>query len=207
MNLWRSALCSVGFVCATTFAAVPPALGSVGDPVTRVVLSDGAGDVWSITDSEQDSYQPAGSVPTVDATKAVVDHKKRSLVVRVSLVDLKRVHSQQVAAFITTPRRLMFAAAGATPGRRAGRHHLIDYNRGKVRCPGIRHRFDYDADLVSMRIPRTCLGRPRWVKVSVMNSLYKEVGGVFTEVTDNPHNARSSAGDTARLFHAVPTRG
>lgn len=196
----RSALCFASLVSATSFIAVPQAQASVENPLTRVELSDGTDDVWSITDSEQDTYQLAGSVPTVDATKAVVEHRRANVVIHVKLVDLKRVHFQQVAAFITTPSRLLMGSAVAVPGHRGGRHQLIDYSRGKMRCPGMAHRFDYDAELVSLRIPRACLGRPRWVKVSVMNVLVKEVNGVFTEVTDNPHNATSSAGDTPRLF-------
>jgi hypothetical protein len=202
MFRWRSALCSVVLVSATTFLAVPPALGSVEVPLTRVELSDGTDDVWSITDSEQDSYQPAGRVPTVDATKAVVAHRKFSLVVRVKFVDLRRVHHQSVAALISTRDRFLIGLAVAGPGSRAGRDQLVDYELGKVRCPGMTHRYDYDADRVSMRIPRACLKRPRWVKVSVLNSLYKEVDGVFTELTDNPHNAKSSPGSTPRLRRA-----
>jgi hypothetical protein len=199
MFRWRSALCSVGFVSATTLIAVPSALGAVEDPVIRVDLSDGIADVWSISDTESDRYQPAGSVPTADVTKAVVAHKKASVVVRMSFVDLKPVNRQAVVAFITTPRRLLFGIATTAPGRRAGRHQLVDYERGNVRCPGMTHRFDYDADRVSMRIPRNCLNRPRWVKVTVMNSLYKRIDGVFTEFSDNPHNATSSPGTTPRL--------
>ena len=85
----RSAVFLAGLVSATSFVAVPQAQAAAEDPLTRVELSDATDDVWSITDSEQDTYQLAGSVPTADVTKAVVEHRRADLVIHVKLVDLK----------------------------------------------------------------------------------------------------------------------
>ena len=67
----------------------------------------------------------------------------------------------------------------------------------------MRHDFDYAADRVGLRIPRRCLGRPRWVTVGVQYGMYKKLeGGGFTELLDNPHNSRSMLGQTRRLHRA-----
>jgi hypothetical protein len=31
----------------------------------------------------------------------------------------------------------------------------------------MRHRIDYQAKLVTLRVPRSCLGRPQWVRLVV----------------------------------------
>lgn len=190
--LWTS-----GLVTAVLAATAPGALA--GDaPVTRVVLRDGPGDVWVAGDGEE-GYTPAGSVPTADVTRAVAAHRTGSVVVHMRFVDLRRVDSQNFGAFIYAGRRTIVAMVSASPGARAGRHQLIDYRAGRVRCPGFTHDIDYATETVVMRVPRSCLGRPAWVRLSLLNGVYRDGGGGFRELTDNPHNRRSTTGTTVRL--------
>jgi hypothetical protein len=207
MRGWRSSAAALGVVSAALLVPAPLA-GAVVEPrpVTRVALSDGTEDVWSWTEGEgvkEKGYVPAGSVPTVDMTAAVVAHRHRSVVIRARVVNLKRIHEQLAVAVINTPDELWFAAAYASPGRRAGRHELGDYDNQERRCPGMRHDFDYAAEQVELRIPRRCLDGPRWVTVTVLHALYKKVDGGFTELIDNPHNSNHMPGTTRRLRRAT----
>ncbi|MBA2573754.1 MAG: hypothetical protein H0V02_03060 [Nocardioidaceae bacterium] len=163
------------------------------------MLRDGTGDVWTARD-EDDTYTRAGDKPTVDVTCAVAAHRHARVVARMRFVDLKRVHAHSFAAFIYTGERTVMALLNAGPGKRAGRHQLIDYNSGRVKCPELTHDIDYAAERVVMRIPRSCISSPAWVRLSMFNSMYTSTNATFREFTDNSHNRRSAAGVTYRLY-------
>ena len=77
-----------------------------------------------------------------------------------------------------------FVSVRTNAGRRAdltvyvddGPHHPQGQDvwevpgRDSARCAGLRTRIDYAADTVRVRIPRSCLGNPRWVRVGSAGS-------------------------------------
>ena len=78
---------------------------------------------------------------------------------------------------------------------------------GPADCPsgGLIHRIDYDNDHVTIWVPRNCIGRPDWVKVSVWNSLLRG-DSEFDQVAlvDNPHSATADGPTTLlRLYRAA----
>jgi hypothetical protein len=63
-------------------------------------------------------------------------------------------------------------------------------------CPGMTHRINYATNVVRMRIPRSCLGRPRWVRVALYNAMtttadHPQPDDVYV---DNPHDNQSFNG-------------
>jgi hypothetical protein len=185
-------------------SAATPGRATAGDePLSRVVLHDGRGDVWGVTGfGEEDSYVPAGSQPAADVTAAVAAHGRGSVRIRMRFVDLRRV-SQAYVAFIRSRDDLFLAYIEANRRNPAGRHELLDYSAASgVDCAGFAHDLEYDTDRVVVRIPRSCLDRPRWVRISLSNYRYRSEDAQFPEVTDNPHNrgGSGSGGETPRLY-------
>jgi hypothetical protein len=64
--------------------------------------------------------------------------------------------------------------------------------------PGVSDDIDYAADVVTLRIARSLLDRPAWVRVRLSNQLGLTDGSTF--FTDNPSTAGVAAEFTPRLF-------
>lgn len=168
---------------------------------SRVVLTDDSGDVWSWSHTSGESAL-IGHKPTVDVIRARAAHRPRAVTSMTGVVDLRRVGPfQDHAMRVRTPTRFFAVWVLARKGNWAGRHDLFDLETGeRVRCPGLSHDIDYEADRVTVAVPRTCIGTPRWVRLSLQNSLGKPDG----TYSDNPHNAAALPGaqGTIRLYHS-----
>jgi hypothetical protein len=114
-------------------------------------------------------------------------------------VDLRRVGTQRYVVQIGTPRNAYFAQVVSSPGARRGTHRF-DSNRSSG-CRGMTHSIRYVRNVVSLRIPRRCLERPRWVRVGLENTLTLNRGGHETIYRDNPHNRGAFSDEvTKRLY-------
>ena len=80
---------------------------------------------------------------------------------------------------------------------------LFDETGNSTRRRGLTHRIDYAEDWVSIRVPRPCLRRPRWVRLSMLNAV-QDWSDDDTEVWffDNAHNDQATPGRTGRLSSA-----
>lgn len=187
---------------------VSSAASASEDPVSRVVLDDPTGDVWAIGDGEYDEWVSAGDVPTADVVRAVVRHGPYNVVVKMNFTNLRRVEAQSYTAGIVSRRWYGAVFVSAGPGRWKGRQVLVDGNWSKVKCPRLSHSIDYDAEQVTMSVPRGCIGRPSagrpdWVKVGMQNYMFRsETEKDFQEITDNPHSADAEGSYTQRLYQA-----
>ena len=184
----------------TLAATIDGAAAAVEDSPSRVVLHDGTGDVWTVS-GDSEVFTKA-SFPTTDVTRAVVKHGRYAVRIRMRFADLRRVGYQAYDATVFTPRRGDYlATVGSGPGVRQGTHQ---WQAGEATCRGFTHTMNYDTNLVTMRIPRPCLGRPRWVKVILEN--FTSVGddeASATFYTDNPHNHQEFPSTyTRRLYRA-----
>ena len=83
------------------------------------------------------------------------------------------------------------------PGHRAGQRYFQG-DDGSKRCAGFTRTVDYANDVVSMRIPISCLHDPAWVRLGVFNELsYREKGPNYV---DNPVTHRQFGHQTPRLY-------
>jgi hypothetical protein len=48
------------------------------------------------------------------------------------------------------------------------------FDRRTNGCLGMTHRISYATNVVRMRIPRSCLGRPRWVRAATSSGLVSD---------------------------------
>ncbi|WP_325116771.1 hypothetical protein [Nocardioides sp.] len=121
-----------------------------------------------------------------------------------TFTDLRRTEPQSYWATIASRRQFGALLVSTSPGRFKGRHRLLDGNFANVKCPRLSHRIDYVDDRVTMSVPRSCLGRPRWVRVDLANFMFRgETEADFQEITDNPHSAGTQGRLTRRLYRAA----
>lgn len=188
---------------AVPASALPVTASGPDTTITRVVRTDPVGDVWAIAEGEEGEWVSAGDAPYADVRRAVVRHRRGSVVIRMSFTDLRRVHPAGYWATIYGPKKFRAALVMAGPGRWKGRRMLVNGQFGTARCRGFTHSIDYADDVVTMQVPRRCLGRPAWVRVSLDNYSFRgEDEESFEELTDNPHNDGHEAGTTRRIYRA-----
>jgi hypothetical protein len=188
-------------VLAVTMLTVSEPSASATQFTTSVVLTDRSGDVW-LDDDANVSFPPA------DVRRAVVRHATYAVRIRFRFVDLRRLGYQGFEATIETPiQAFAVAQVRSEPGLRSGRHGFLVgdlSNDPATGCPGMSHRINYATEVVRMRIPRSCLGRPNWVRVALYNSMTTTTADQPRPddvYVDNPHdNQGFNGGSTERLF-------
>jgi hypothetical protein len=201
MSLCSSALLAAALTLPLSALTVPTPASAAAEPVSRIVLDDPAGDVWAIGEGENAEWVSAGDVPNADVVRAVVRHGRHNILVRMTFTNLRRVEPQDYSAMIISGRRSRAVFVSAGPGRWRGRHQVVNFNFGTVKCPGLRHSIDYGTEQVTMSVPRGCLGRPNWVRVDMSNFMFRgETEAAFQEITDNPHSADPDGSLTQRLY-------
>jgi hypothetical protein len=176
--------------CAVALALASP---TVAHADSRTLV-DARGDVWAMDTPEGD--QPA-QVPDRlqgDILSTVFAHKSRQVVVRTKFAQLDRWGFFSIMAIKLRTNTGMLRRIGlyAGPDRETNRWRgiLIRGNGRPMRCAS--HQIDYDAEVAEIRIPRSCLGNPRWVQGSLAAGTVSRSGTFFA---DNPLND----GPTARL--------
>lgn len=175
------------------------------DKPSRIVLRDGTGDVWKVN-MRTSHWTPVGDRPAADVLRAVVQHRTRSVVVRARYENLRRIGVQNYWVGIKTPEDDFFTEVKARPGNRAGRHALYDGVAGeRLDCAGFTHRIDYATDTVTVRVPRSCLDGPRWVRADIGNLLVVGDRPHRRGYADNPHDdgPYSNVG-TKRIYRDSP---
>ncbi len=192
----KLAAATSAIVAAATLVVVAPA--AHGDEVaSRVVLRDGAGDVW-IANSDQE--KPTRVVfPAADVTRALVRHAPFAVRIRMRFVDLRRIGRQHYVVQIGTPSSVYFAQVVSSPGARRGTQRF-DSNRPSA-CRGMTHSIRYGDNVVSMRIPRRCLDQPRWVRVGLENTLTLNRDNRAITYRDNPHNHGAFSDEVTRRLY------
>jgi hypothetical protein len=196
----RVAMISSGLLAVTMLTVSEPSASATEFP-TGVVLTDGAGDVWVDRSGFGDNLDTRVSFPPADVKRAVVRHATYAVRIRMRFVNLRRLGDQAFQAEIeTSGGGLSNADVGSSPGHRSGSHSFHSGGFPDTGCPGMTHRINYATDVVRMRIPRSCLGRPRWVRVTLFNFMIttSDDGDVFH--VDNPHNHNVFGTPTRRLF-------
>lgn len=181
-----------------------PATAAEEDAPSRLTLGDATGDVWQLTDDEEPEEV---DMPTADVVGAVAMHGRRRVEVSATFVDLQQMDPQQYSFELLTPSRRSWSfTVAARPGNWDGKFLSggHDDSGEYPGCPVARHRVDYENDEVNVVIPRSCIGRPEWVRVMISSSLsHKPVEGERQHYWDDPHNSDlEGGGHTRRLFRA-----
>jgi hypothetical protein len=129
---------------------------AVADVVTVGPTEEGQGDLANLV--------PAPDNLTADVVRTVVYHAERRLSVRVDLRELGR-EKQYFAVLGVRTSTATFEVEADDLGRRP----KADMTRRghDVECPRLRAVADRASSRVTVTIPASCLGDPRWVRVGV----------------------------------------
>jgi hypothetical protein len=131
------------------------------------VIRDARGDVVAY-DSVTGREWVAPSSANGDILRTRIVHNQHAVLVRVNFRALNRrgdFRSDQLRILTNDSlRREVHLVAG--PGFWRGTAWMARPNGREVRCD-ITHSIDYANNVVRIRIPRSCLGNPRWVRVGV----------------------------------------
>jgi hypothetical protein len=149
-------------------------------------LVDPAGDMWAA--APDGTSVPAPGSSQSDITHAKVSYQGAHVVVRLKFVELARRGSYaQYVVVLQGHRnhRTREVVLEAGPGRWAGRVRVYKPHGDLVGSCPVAHLIDYDADVVRLRVDRTCLAKPGSVRTNV-NVYRANSAGVF--YSDNPHD-------------------
>jgi hypothetical protein len=204
----RAAFVTTWIAAVTAMAALPIAGASLSHAAdqraTRIVLDDDTQDVWRIN-GPGDAGPATRPRRTVDIERARIAHRRWAIAARVTFVNLRRVNlDQSVRMDVEVPGNTFWPGVSFSPAHRSGRHYLSASEGGEISCPAMSHVVDYAEDRVVLRIPRTCLDRPRWARVHLNTSALPNEGDDNYVLVDNPHNSTNEYELTGRLYRASP---
>lgn len=143
---------------------------------------DAAGDVVGYTGFDRTEQDPVAT-PAPDRTNGDITsirsvHFGRRVAVKVSYADLTKTGDATVTFLrIVTNEGLgrnMFVAAG--PGGWARGQARLENRRGTKQKCRTGHTIDYDTNTITMRVPRTCLSNPRWVRIGFETATVEDGG-------------------------------
>lgn len=178
-----------GLLAAVLLVGTTPGAGAAGTHPTRIALHDGPGDVWRFFPKTEKSVR-VDPFPLADETRMVIAHGSSTLVVRWWFVDIRKVGTQLYWLELKTRDHHYQAVLTDKPGHRQGQRYFQG-DDGSTSCAGFTRTIDYAKDTVVMRIPRTCLGTPKWVRVGPYNQFTFK--GSRTPYFDTPTSHRSPA--------------
>ncbi len=118
-----------------------------------------------------------GAVPTTDVLRAYVTHAPYALRTRMLFTDLRRGNrnEQSFRVEVHTPSDTYQVFVTSTQRSKSGQHRMWRRSDSgdltPIRCRGLTHLIKYTTDTVRLRVPRTCLQQPTWVKVRLSNAM------------------------------------
>jgi hypothetical protein len=157
VKLVRSAV-----LVATAVAAV---LAPTAAQAKTYTSTDAANDVVVVT-LPSGSTSPAADRAEGDIVSSVVKHKSRAVILSMHFQELTpgqtALHWYGIKTGKMT-RIVLFQTDAAHP---SGQAALFNPKAKRVRCR-VGYSVDYTANTASVKVPRSCLGKPRWVRVAM----------------------------------------
>lgn len=134
-------------------------------------FTDASGDVVTLNEEFEEVAAPDNT--DADALQTTVRHGKSRLVIRVKLRDLhatSRSNGFQLLAYVKSDKGRRFIVLIKFGKSRT----LVDVMQGEksIRCRGATREVSATNDRARLSIPRSCLGRPNWIKVSIATVTY-----------------------------------
>lgn len=183
-------------IVALVTCTLAPFVGVSSAEAAEITVTDSTGDV-----REGGDGRLAPRVSNGDITNVSYDHRAARVVIRAEYVELLRPQSNnsilEFASRMRTNEGAYRVAFTTADGGEPQGVSLFINRRREVRC-NIDERIDYFGNAIQVKIPRTCLSRPRWIRFTSYHATVTENRETF----DNPHDdgAFPSAW-TSKVFH------
>jgi hypothetical protein len=156
MKLVRSAL----MVSAVALVSLMPTAAHAD----KYVHTDATGDVVSFSTGASDAAAP--EQVNGDVVRSSVRHRARKVVLTMRYRDLNGSGYTVHFYAIHTSKMTRHVSLVTFPGHHSGKVVMTNKAGTPVHCRVTRN-IDYTANTATVGIPRSCLGRPRWVKVGM----------------------------------------
>ncbi len=183
---------------AVLACAAAPFLGVGAAEAAQITVVDATGDVRVYDGSGRPQVDP--TVTNGDFARVNYDHRLHKVVLHAEYVDLRRPGSGEVLGFATRMRTneqvyrvaYTFADGGAPRGE-----VFLEGRRRSVRCD-VGHRIDYEANTITMGVPRSCISRPNWIRFTSAHFAFDG----NTETFDHPHDdGPEPSAWSSRVYH------
>jgi len=165
-------------VLAVALGALVPLVPAAAQ-ADRYTHADATADVYS-TVGTTGTLTPAPDRSVGDVVSSTVKHKLRVVILQLVYRDLiNDAEYDEHVFFVRTnkmTRTVRLFASSANPGGRA----IMYKGKKKVSCH-VRRHIDYTLNTAAVVVPRSCLGKPRWVKVAMGGVMF--TGGTATDTT------------------------
>ena len=163
----------------------------------RYTYSDHTGDVVSFT-GDSDTPTPAPDRVIGDIAASAVAHRSSNVTLRMRYRDLARTDETAAHLFvIRTSKMTREVTVVAAQGFYGGRVIMTKLSGKTVSCR-ITRKIDYVANTVTVTVPRSCLGRPHWVKVGMASVVFTGMGSSDTQYVDDART-NGTLGSTVRF--------
>ena len=135
--------------------------------------TDSTGDVQSVASDAQGNVTDTTTFPEPtttqgDITRVRATNGARAVKVVMHFAELNPGGVAQVhQVFIATTKMRRIALVSAYPGKWGGKSILRSASGKKVRC-SVRHNIDYARNKVVVKVPSSCVGRPKVIKVGAI---------------------------------------
>lgn len=152
--------------------------------------TDGRDDIWKMGRADP-TFLPAPGETNADIRHVSIRHGAHAVVIRVSLTDLRRTGNDVVVGgTVRTDEGLVRHFQWAWRPTWSGyRLHWANRDGRTVMCD-LTHAMSFADNTTYLRIPRSCLNRPRWVRVHLEGATY--VGAIDTVYYDDAHSDQAT---------------
>lgn len=130
-------------------------------------IRDPKGDVYRVAEDGTQGDVKQGEVPNTDISRSVVRHGKGAVSITVKYVRLKKNFSEyiQYDAEIRVPRQGEYhAQILIDPSLTTAGINFTDGHYETLECPNAVAVVHPDEGRVLARVPRSCLGNPKWIR-------------------------------------------
>ena len=186
---------SAALVAATVVAVLAPSAAQA----KSWSHADATGDVFSAP-YKSNAFTPAPDRVVGDVIGSSIRHKRSAVVMQLQYRDLElgsEINGHIFLVKTPTMRRLVtLAAASAFPN---GRIEVRKPSGKKVSCR-VPHRIDYTANTATVVVPRSCLGKPKWVKVAMAGASFTGFTSTSTMWIDDALSTGTSTVYSPRVY-------
>jgi hypothetical protein len=186
---------SAALVAATTVAVLAPSAAQA----KSWSHADATGDVFSRT-GNSGAFAPAPGRATGDVVSSTIRHKRNVVLIQLRYNDLEpnsEINGHFFAIKTSKMRRdVTLVAAGSFP---SGQVQMTKPSGKKVRCH-VGRRIDYTANTATVIVPRSCLGKPKWVKVGMAGLSFTGFGATDTQYVDDALSSGATGAYSPRVY-------